>query len=313
MADNSDVNPHHIIPSSPYGITSQRYADVENPLVPLPQRGIMQAANRLNEFRHRKLTEKQRVFLDVYLSTGFNAAEAASRAGYCSDIPRDDKYERACGAVGNRLRKNKAIAHAIDLACEYHTEREKINTSQLITELKYIALSNMGDYFVNDGNGDPRIQMPGDHERGKLAALSEITVESYDEGRGDNKREVKRVKFKTHNKMEAIEKLFKVAAAQGDPLLAKVTDQDKPTSNVNVFNVLPVPSGEFIPAPPSPHAQRVVVSPQIPSAPPTALVQPDPHTPAPLHIAGPSAPNVAVRWEQPERAQKRSLTIDHEP
>lgn len=313
MSDNPNVNPNHIIPNSPYGITSQRYADVENPLVPLPQRGIMVAANRLNEFRYRKLTEKQRVFLDVYLSSGFNAGEAAARAGFCADIPRDDKFERACGAVGRRIIKNKAIEHAIQLACDYHAEREKINVSVLINELKHIAMSNMGDYFVNDGNGDPRLQMPGDHERGKLAALSEITVESYEEGRGDNKREVKRIKMKTHNKLEAIEKLFKVAIAQGDQTIAKMADQDKPTNTVNVFNVLPVPSGEFIPAPPSPHAQRVVVSPQIPSLPATTLVQPDPHTPTHLHISGPVQPNVAVKWEQPDKTQKRSLTIDHIP
>ena len=314
MADTPNVNPNHLIPTSPYGISSQRYVDVANPLIPLPQRNVMQAANRLNDYRYRKLTEKQRVFIDVYLSAGFNAAEAAKRSGYCADIPRDDKFEHACGAVGRRLAKNKAIAYGIELALVYHAELHKINVGDLLTELRHLAFSNMGDYFVNDGDGDPRLQMPEDHERGKLAALSEITVESYDEGRGENKRTVKRVKMKTHNKLEAIEKLLKVAVAQGDPAVAGLKDAEAGAApTVNVFNVMPVPSGEFIPAPQPPPAQRVIVSPQITNQPATVLAQPDPHTPTQLHIAGPNVAQESVKWAQPEKRDKRSLTIDHIP
>jgi phage terminase small subunit len=288
MSDPNQTDPKHVLPSSPFGITDTRYSDTNNPLLSLPQRDVMLAANQLNEYRYSKLTERQRIFIDLYLSLGFNAAEAAKQSGYCTNIAVDKNYEKACGAVGRRLIKHPAIAIGIQLALNYHAERSKISTDALIKELHNIAMVNMGDYFINDGDGDVRLNMPEDHERDKLSALSEITVETYMEGRG---REVKRTKFKTHNKLEAIEKLLKLAHARGDPAVTGLYPEKGATGTVvNVFNIMPVPAGEYLPAP-----QPIAPSPAMNV------------TAEDVRKAG-----GLLTWDSPDKAQKRSLTIDHE-
>lgn len=308
------THPQYILPSSPYGITSTRYVDVENPLLPLPQRNVMLAANRLNDYRYSKLTDRQRIFIDIYLSSGFNAAEAAQRAGFCTNVPKDENYQKTCGSIGRRLLKSKFIAIGVQLAMDYHAERSKIVVDDLIMELRHVAFSNMGDYFVNDGNGDPHLQMPEDHDRAKLAAVSEITLESYDEGRGDNRREVKKIKFKLHNKLEAIDKLLKIAVAKGDPAVAGLDKAGNAvgTSVVNVFNFMPVPSGEYLPPPQPPTLASVPqIAPQQQLAPQLQPPQQLTHS-LPLHDITPRAPAPPPDWAQPETPQKRPLTIDHE-
>src|SRR5262245_9991642 len=104
---------HHVLPSSPYGLTDKRFTDLENPLLDLPQRDIMVAANQLNDYRYSKLSERQRVFIDIYLASKFNAAEAAKRAGYCENIAPGEDYEKACASIGRRLVKHDAIAIGI--------------------------------------------------------------------------------------------------------------------------------------------------------------------------------------------------------
>src|SRR5262245_38866888 len=147
-ASQQTAAPQYLLPSSPFGITSDRYSDVTDPMIPLPQRNVMAAANRLNEYRYTRLSDKQRVFIDVYLSSGFNCAEAAQRAGYCAHITHDPttrRYENACASVGKRIANSKHIAYGIQLAMDYHAERSKIVTDDLITELRHIAFSNVAD------------------------------------------------------------------------------------------------------------------------------------------------------------------------
>jgi hypothetical protein len=43
--------------------------------------------------------------------------------------------------------------------------------------------------------------------RNQTAALDEVTVDAYSEGAGEDAREVKRVKFKLHDKLGALDKL----------------------------------------------------------------------------------------------------------
>lgn len=328
-----DVNQHvgpapqnlaTVLPSSPFGLTSQRFTSADNPFISIPERQQMLAANRLNEYLHRKLSEKQRMFIEVYLSSRFNASEAAKQAGYCNDIAQDDKYEKRCASRGKQICNSKHIATGIELAMQYHSLRNRLDVDEMLMELRRIAFSNMGDFFVNDGAGDPQLVMPGDHERDKLACISEITIDTYMEGKGPAAREVKRVKFKMHNKLDAIEKLLKIAIAQGHSSVVdpnKVQQELVNTGQVtNVFNFLPVPSGGFLPAPAQqltpmmPNQSNMIAAPaglRDDGIPPVATdaAQNVPH----MHHAPPLVhnPGESPQWGQPERAQHRQLTIDH--
>lgn len=308
---NAPINPHpqHVLPSSPYGITSTRYVQVDNPLIPLPRRNLMLAANALNDYRAQKLSDWQRTFLDVYLSSGFNAGVAALKSGKCTHLSQADaqQFERECASVGKRIAKKPYMQRAIQLAQNYFAEDSRIDTRRLIAELSNIAYANMGDYQTTDEDGETYLRMPEDHERGKLAVIQEITQVITTSGSGDKKRVEKRTKFKLYSKRDAIGDLLKIAATQGDPEVAGLdAQQGDGGTTVNIFNIMPVPSGEFIPAPLS--APHSVVS--LPQG--HAPLQIASAAPVPTQ-ASPSAPGIAPEWEAPDRSQKRQLTIDHIP
>lgn len=240
----SDMLP---LPQDRFGFSQQRY---NLPPVPtgLPNRDALIAANNLNDHRFYGLTAKQRLFIDEYFRNGFDATKAALAAGWATT-------DHEARKIGRALLRKAYIAKAIDLAFAYYGEATKVNLPAVINEINNIAFSNMGDYFTVGPDGDPRVCMPSDDERQKLAALSEIQVETYMEGRGRDSREVKRIKFKTYNKLDALEKLLKIAGVRGvanEPAAApnvKVDVDASTVTNVSVINLVPVPHGQFIPAP----------------------------------------------------------------
>lgn len=308
-------HPQHILPSSPFGITSTRYVQVDNPLIPLPRRNLMLAANALNDYLIEKLTHQQRGFVDVYLSSGFNAGEAAKRAGFCDRLDRSDEklFERECAAIGRRLVKKPYIARALDLAMAFFSESSRIDTRRLINELSNIAYSSMADYWENDGTGEPRLRMPEDHESGKLAAVQHIKMKTSTrtDTKGNSITETE-TEFKLHSKIQAIDKLLDIAKAQGDPEVVGLEPQkEQGGGNVtNIFNIVPVESGNFIgtSAPPS-----AMIS--MTQQPPLITYGAGEHARPQLEASTPGtiAPSAAPDWGRPEKVQKRQLTIDNIP
>lgn len=236
------------LPQDRFGMSQQRY---NLPAVPeaLPDRDVLVAANNLNDHRHYGLTTKQRLFIDEYFRNGFDEAKAAVASGMVAWEPNDKEARR----VGRKLLRKPYIAKAVDLAFAYYAEATKVHLPAVIQEIKLLAFANAGDYWTFDDNGDPQPRMPADHERAKLAAIQEIQVDVHTEGRGDEAREVKRIKFKTYNKLDALEKLLKIAGVRGvavpDPVAPSVNVDASSVTNVSVINLVPVPSGQFVPAP----------------------------------------------------------------
>jgi phage terminase small subunit len=241
------MNQQVALPQSRFGISQTRY---NLPALPdnLPERSLLQAANTLNEHRYFRLTVKQRLFVDEYFACGFDEAAAALKAGLAEteeDAPR----------VGRKLLRKEYIRDAVDAAFDYHRESVKISLPEIIGEIRKVAFSNMGDYFTADANGEPQLCLPGEDQRHLLAAIQEITVDEYKEGRGDNARECKRVKFKLYSKLEALEKLLKIANVKGvaeEPAQVTVNNTNNNSVSVTAINIVPVPSGQFIPAPQRP-------------------------------------------------------------
>ena len=71
---------------------------------------------------------------------------------------------------------------------------------QVLEELTKIALANMQDY-VGDGFEMREIS---ELTREQAAALQEVTVETFTDGKGADAREVQRVKFKLADKLGAL-------------------------------------------------------------------------------------------------------------
>jgi phage terminase small subunit len=68
--------------------------------------------------------------------------------------------------------------------------------------LRKIGFASMGDYMKSTPEGDPYLDF-STLTPDQKAALAEVTVDFVD-GRGENARAVKRVKFKLHDKQAAL-------------------------------------------------------------------------------------------------------------
>jgi phage terminase small subunit len=139
------------------------------------------------------LTDKQRRFVDEYL-VDLNATQAAIRAGYS---------QRTAGQQGDRLLKNVEVAAAVAEAQAERAKRTEITQDMVLTELAKIGFANMGNYLHATTGGDPYFDFAGLTEEQK-AALVEVTVEDFTEGRGEDARDVRRVKFKLGDKRAAL-------------------------------------------------------------------------------------------------------------
>jgi len=139
------------------------------------------------------LTSKQERFVAEYL-IDLNATQAAIRAGYS---------EKTAKQQGTENLAKPAIADAIQKALARRSARTEITQDAVLQELAKIGFANMADYMRPGANGDPILDF-SQLTRDQAAALTEVTVETYTEGRGDEAEDVKRVKFKLADKRAAL-------------------------------------------------------------------------------------------------------------
>lgn len=88
-------------------------------------------------------------------------------------------------------------------------KRTEISLEKIQEEMASIAYARMFDYISLTENGDPYVDLKKvDHFQS--GAISSVEVETYVEGHMDNARDVKRVKFKLHDKQAALMNLAKL-------------------------------------------------------------------------------------------------------
>lgn len=142
------------------------------------------------------LTPKQAAFVDEYL-IDLNATAAAKRAGYSS------KTAYRTGA--DNLRKPQ-IEAAIHEAMQERGERTGITADRVLEELAKLAFANLLNYFSLTSDGEPYIDLTRVTPE-QAAALTEITVEDFTDGRGEDARNVRKVKIKMADKKASLELL----------------------------------------------------------------------------------------------------------
>lgn len=139
------------------------------------------------------LRGKQQRFVDEYL-VDRNATQAAIRAGYSA---------KTAYSIGEENLRKPEVKKAIEIGEAEIAERTKITQDMVMKELAKIGFSNMLDYITITDGGDPVTDFTA-LTPDQAAAISEITVEEYTEGRGDDARNVKRTKFKLSDKRSAL-------------------------------------------------------------------------------------------------------------
>ena len=107
-----------------------------------------------------------------------------------------------------RLSKNEHVAARVAELLAVGAERAGVTVQRIVEELAKIGFANMADYMRAGEGGDPYLDFSA-LTRDQAAALSEVTVEDFKDGRGEEARDVRRIKFKMHDKLNALEKLGK--------------------------------------------------------------------------------------------------------
>jgi phage terminase small subunit len=154
------------------------------------------------------------------------ALKNARHERFCQEVVKgkhiDEAYEVAGYAPSrsnaHTLRRKKHIQERL---CELFEKRDTIDSvatakaleklaitkEAILSELAKLAFANMADYMTVDLDGDPTLNFK-DLTRDQAAALTEVTVESFRDGRTDS-RQVRRVKFKLADKRAALVDLGK--------------------------------------------------------------------------------------------------------
>lgn len=140
-----------------------------------------------------ELTAQQLRFIDEYM-IDLNGKQAAIRAGYS---------ERTAESQASRLLRHVKVQSEVSRRQAERSKRCEITADKVLKELAMLGFANMKNYMRAGPNGDPYLDF-SDLTEEQTAALQEVTVEDYVDGRGEDAREVKRVRFKLADKRAAL-------------------------------------------------------------------------------------------------------------
>ncbi|ARU40197.1 hypothetical protein CCB80_03205 [Armatimonadetes bacterium Uphvl-Ar1] len=146
-----------------------------------------------------KLTPKQERFCQEYVVDQI-ASQAAIRSGYS---------KKTAESQGSTLLRNPKVQARIgELQAEIR-ERSRLTIDDLIQELERVADANMLSYVRISSDGSAYVDLTN-LTKAQAAAISEIqTEEVWEKGPDGDPTKVRKIKFKLHNKLDAIDKLLK--------------------------------------------------------------------------------------------------------
>lgn len=139
------------------------------------------------------MSPKEQAFVREYLLC-LNGAEAARRAGYAPKTADRTAYKL--------LRKTEVAAAVAAGQVKAEAAAEK-TLDDVVRELSRIAFTGMSKFLTITPDGDPMVDLsnctPAD-----LDLLAEATLEDFKEGRGEDARDVRRIKIKPMDRMNAL-------------------------------------------------------------------------------------------------------------
>lgn len=135
-----------------------------------------------------------------------NAARAWASIYQNSDGKRFDLI--TCTMRGEEMAALPHIADYVAYVRAKMRERMEVTQERILEEVANLAYSNMADFIVIQEDGTFYTDFSG-LTREQLAAIQEVTVDTYMDGRGEDAQRVKSVKFKLAPKAAAVELLGK--------------------------------------------------------------------------------------------------------
>lgn len=173
----------------------------------------------------------------------------ATKAAIAMGIP-----PKGARVAGTRLLTSPNVQLILENARKRLEERTNVTVEKLLQELGKVAFATMQDYWRVDDEGQPHIDL-SQLTPEQWAAIGEITVEEFMDGPKGHEREVKRTKFKLHDKLSAIDKAMRHLGGYskdnggGDVVNPDQTNTVTYTLNIGNANII-VRNGDDKPSPP---------------------------------------------------------------
>src|SRR4051812_1589916 len=122
------------------------------------------------------------------LAKGSTAGDAYAAAGYA---PND----------GNciRLKNSPDVVARVEEILGRAAAKAEVTVERVLRELALIGFANMDDFLRIGEDGDPYYDFSA-MSRDQAAAIAEVTVEDFKDGRGEAGRDVRRIKLKLADK-----------------------------------------------------------------------------------------------------------------
>lgn len=143
---------------------------------------------------------KHEAVLQAYVADREKIGWRAYKAVY----PKSSQH--AAETAFGRLLKKAEFKARLDELMGLTASDAVMTAREVLEELSRIGRANMADYMRVGPEGDPALNF-GELTRDQAAALAEVTVEDFTDGRGDDARDVRRVKFKLWDKRAALNDL----------------------------------------------------------------------------------------------------------
>jgi phage terminase small subunit len=143
-------------------------------------------------------TESQQLFVREYL------VDLQKGAAYMRAYPGTTKEN--AGPAATRLALKAQVDTAVKAGMAARGHKLDLTTDKVLEELMRLGFANLADYLVVQSDGSAVVDL-SELTRDQAAAISEITVDEYLDGKGEDAREVKRTKIKLVDKGQNLERL----------------------------------------------------------------------------------------------------------
>jgi len=136
-----------------------------------------------------RMNSRHEVFAQEYVKD-LNGTRAVIAAGYA---------KKTAKVTASKLLTKANVRTLLAKLTKKHADKLDLDAERVLTELSKRAFSNFLDYVRITEDGDAVVDL-SKLTRDQAAAIHEITVFEYMEGKGKSARRVKRTKFKLADK-----------------------------------------------------------------------------------------------------------------
>lgn len=163
----------------------------------------------------KELDFRERRFVQAYVCGDARSIGNAYRSAIVAGYPHSMAQTLSSGWVldpvyaGPGQDRKPHVFRAIQRLRDEVQQRFGIDDDRIIKEVQKIAFFNAANYIKSTSQGDPYVDL-SEMTMDDMAAIAETTLEDFLDGRGEDAREVRRVKVKSHDKISALALLARI-------------------------------------------------------------------------------------------------------